>query len=659
MRISIESLIIKNFKGIKDFNLTLNSESIKVFGANATGKSTIGDALNWLLFGKNSMDQAKFEMQPLDENNEIIHHLDTSVEGLFKIDGKQVSLKRVLSEKWVKRQGVADRVFEGTVTNYFVNDVPSKKKEYECYIYNIVDSEIFKLLTNTNYFCALDWKKQREILMSIAENVSDAAVINNNKELEFLSKLLENDDIDNIRKRIKFQVKKHKEERQDIPGKIEELNLQLGGSQPIEALNFRKNNLEKGIADKEKELVDASPELYKKTLENELKEKEIAYENKVSDAKKKINEPREELGVEYRKLNSDLMKVEYDIKGLERLINGNTVEVARIEKSIELCNEKREYLVSRFNEVKEKEFSINEHDLNCPMCGQALPGESQVEKVANLEKTYNENKQKELEDIRQLGQSNNATKEGLEATLKEVKATITDCKAKVSNAIAEKDKLSGRYEEVKTALNLFDSKTVEITYPGMNDDIAAIKELKEKIENVSYAKADGIREEIKALNENLKIVNEDIAKLNAMEGIRTRIVELEAQELELSQKIAELERQDFKCEEFVRAKIDLLENEINSHFGLVKFKLFNQLVKGTIEETCQPMINGVPYSSLNTASKINCGLDIIKTLSNVYGVNAPIFIDNRESVSRIINMDSQLIHLIVSENDERLRVENV
>ncbi|MBO0558966.1 hypothetical protein EXQ37_03785 [Clostridium botulinum] len=154
----------------------------------------------------------------------------------------------------------------------------------------------------------------------------------------------------------------------------------------------------------------------------------------------------------------------------------------------------------------------------------------------------------------------------------------------------------------------------------------------------------------------------EIDKLLATEEInnknKNRIAELEDLEKELSSKIAKLEGQEILAEEFIRTKVELLEEKVNSKFKYVKFKMFKDQINGGLEECCEPLVGGVPFTSnLNTAAKINAGIDIINTLSRFYGVRAPIFIDNRESVNKLIETDSQIINLFVSE-DKELRIEN-
>jgi hypothetical protein len=140
--------------------------------------------------------------------------------------------------------------------------------------------------------------------------------------------------------------------------------------------------------------------------------------------------------------------------------------------------------------------------------------------------------------------------------------------------------------------------------------------------------------------------------------IEKRIEELKAQEKKLAAEYERLEGELYLTEEFIRQKVSLLEEKINSKFEMARFKLFNVLVNGAVEECCETTYQGVPFSSLNNGARINVGLDIIRTLARHYNFYPPIFIDNREAVTSLIDMgDQQVISLIVSEKDKELRVE--
>ena len=131
-----------------------------------------------------------------------------------------------------------------------------------------------------------------------------------------------------------------------------------------------------------------------------------------------------------------------------------------------------------------------------------------------------------------------------------------------------------------------------------------------------------------------------------------RIAELEAQEKDLAQQLADLEKTEFSIQEFIKARTDLSESRINDKLSMVRFKMFKQNISGSEEEACETLIDGVPFSDANNGAKINAGLDIINTLSAYYGVSAPIWIDNRESIRNLLDTESQIINLIVTADKE-------
>lgn len=107
-------------------------------------------------------------------------------------------------------------------------------------------------------------------------------------------------------------------------------------------------------------------------------------------------------------------------------------------------------------------------------------------------------------------------------------------------------------------------------------------------------------------------------------------------------------------ESFIRAKMNRISEIINEKFKVVSFRLFQNQINGGLQETCECTVNGVPYSTLNNGHRIIAGLDIIRSLSELYDVSAPIFIDNAESVNEfnLPDMDTQLILLSVTEDKE-------
>jgi DNA repair protein SbcC/Rad50 len=158
------------------------------------------------------------------------------------------------------------------------------------------------------------------------------------------------------------------------------------------------------------------------------------------------------------------------------------------------------------------------------------------------------------------------------------------------------------------------------------------------------------------LVQQIDTIKSQLRNEDQIKAVDNRIADLEKEETALAQQIANVEKTQFVIDKFNKLRIDTMEAKINEKFKFVSFRMFETQINGGEVECCDALIDGVPFSDANTASKINAGLDIINTLCEFYQVTAPIFIDNRESIIKVIDIESQLINLIVSENDSKLRV---
>lgn len=267
-----------------------------------------------------------------------------------------------------------------------------------------------------------------------------------------------------------------------------------------------------------------------------------------------------------------------------------------------------------------------------------------------LEGNFNENKVKNLKDISTKGQSLNVKIEKLKEDIKNIDIekfeniaiyqleNIKNLQNQIKNYVAE-DPFRNNKEYIDLKNEILDQEYKLKQPVEVNSQIEDLEERKSKVEG------------------ELEEVNELLSHKKSNEDLRKRINELMDEEQRLSQQIAELEGQEYLCEEYIKTKVELLEGGINDKFKYVTFKLFNKLGNGGISECCEALIQGVPFTNANTAGQYNAGLDIINTLSNHYEVNVPLFIDNKESINKLIETDSQIINLIVS-LDKNLKIES-
>ncbi|MBA4509165.1 AAA family ATPase [Clostridium sporogenes] len=644
-QIILNSLKLRNFKGIKDLSIDF-SNITNIFGENGTGKTTIADAFMWLLFDKDNHDRATFEIKTLDNNNVPIHGLEHQVTGVLSIDGKNITLSKIYKEKWTKRRGEAEKQLTGHETIYSIDEVPVKKKEYQETINNIIDENLFKLITNPLYFStSIKWQDRRKTLLDIIGNITDESVINSRENLKSLTELLNDKDIDTLKKSVQAKKRKLNEEIKSIPYRVDECNNSIK-EVDFEALEFRKRGIVSGIKSLEEQLLDSS-----KVNEEVLKEKDKLYslKSRLRDmeykAENEKNKPKKEL---QSKLNS----LKLDIDRLQSAINNLKINKQYSENDIEhykkICDEER----NNWFIQNKKIFEFDESNCICPTCKRAFDTEDIERKRQELEENFNSNKAKILKDIQNKGKSYKELLEKHEEKLNIIKSDI-DSKNK------ELGKLKAAEQGLKEEIDNFIAKDTLIDDGEYQELNIVISELENKLQQPTTAnnQVQELKERKSKLEFELEEANSQLTYKEQNEKLKNRIQELQEKEKKLAQQIAALEGQEYLCEEFIKTKVELLESSINSKFKYVSFKLFDTQVNGGLNETCEALINGVPFSNANTASQINAGLDIINALSEHYGVQAPIFIDNRESVNDLIETNSQVINLLVSK-DKVLRIEN-
>lgn len=646
MDIILKSLKLHNFKGIKDFEVEFGHVT-DIKGKNGLGKSTIFDAFNWLLFDKDSQGRKNFEIKTLDETGEPLHKLEHTVEGNLIIDGIQLSLAKTFKEKWTKKRGQATQEFSGHETTYSINGVPVKKKDYEEKIKEIMDEGLFKLVTNPMYFPNLNWKEQRTIVQEIIGTIDDERVINYNSKLAPL-KGAYTDSISEYNARTKASIKKINDEIKLIPARIDECNNNIVDIDFTE-LEARKKEVEKKINDIDERIEDSSKGNdvlleHKQNLFN-LKQE---YQEKLNHARAVASNGKGKLINKLQGKKDELREVNSVMKNYSYEIEKEEARKRSYETSLIGINEKLNKLRNKWKEVKSRDFEAD--NKICKYCGQELP----LHEVEQLEERFNLNKSKELEIIRTNADKAKKEKEELEEKIEKIKEINKETKEQSEEANKNKKALEEEIKEIQTEIDNFIVPT-DINFDGKVQLEREIELVEEDIKNFKTLDNTELKAEKQVLKAELAQINSKLAAKENNERLKERIKELDAEEVELAQKVAKLEGQLFLCEEFTRTQVELSEGMINKKFKNIKFKLFKELINGGLEETCEIVKDGVTYSNLNTAAQINAGIEIINVLSEHYGTKAVIFIDNAESVNKIADTDSQLVKLIVSE-DEKLTI---
>ena len=602
MQIKLKKLKIENFKGIKNLEIDFKEYVTNILADNGKGKTTIFDAYTWLLWDKDSLNRRDFSIKPYDKDGQEIHNLESMVEGTLEFDDEEITLKKIYKEIWTKKRGSTQAEFTGHTTDYYMNSVPVKKKEYTDRLATVIDEENFNLLSNPLYFNQiLDKNKRRSIVLGLIEEIGKEEVLKENKDLKKLP--LDKYTIDEIKAMAKDSAKKINKDIESIPARIDELEKSKVGEIDFDALEFRKNFVTPAIKEIDEKLADVS------TSSDEIKE----ITSKISELEQEKSKIKTNYEIENHKITSK---------------NKNILEEkAKDEKELQTISDTVAELVGYIDNFRVEWVKINsskyEGDFKCPTCGHDLE-EHQIDEIIAK---FNLDKSKKLENI--------------EKEVEKIKARIEDYKKRIEELRSKKYEL---LEEIKLD---------EAKIKTLDDEI---KNLKEKLSSLSTGDKTELIKKKEELTKELDELNKKLSLQGQNEKLDKRIKELEQHEKVLAKCYEEQQEIIFLCEEYIKTYVDLVSDKINAAFYNVKIKLFEQQINGGITETCEVTLDGVPYSDLNSAGKINAGLDVINAISEKLDIEVPIFIDNAESINELIKTEAQLVRLVVSQ-DKELRID--
>lgn len=647
MNICLKSLHLENFKGIKSKDISF-TEKMTIKGANATGKTSIVDAILWLLFDKNSEYSTKFGVRPVDENGATIHFIDIVVKAVFDIDGVEHELSKTQKENWVKTRGTEESVFKGNVNTFEIDGYPRLESEYKAFVSGLIDEEMFKILTSPTYFPSMDWKKQREIIMTLTfaneEKDYDLArrIGGFDELLDELSKAPSTDDI----------LAKYKKAKKELESKLKELPVRIDEVSKSK-VDYDLAELELAKRELESKLTNSVNTELLNQYKSELLDTEFALNNLVTKANADCANARREYESKYHEVRAEINKSMLNIDTLEceiRQINNRDV----ILKS-DIDKFGKQYFAKKDEVFPVDKWVFDENSTVCSMCGQKLPAytitklkSDFAERKANAEKTFNAEKESELKRLVEIGNTTKAEREKLASRKTEITAEVEKLHAEVEKLNIQLATLSGTLNSANLDENVEYKKLAETkaTLMAKIDEIGSL--------------ADKAKFEKSSISCELEIVKEKIAKAYNNNVIDERIEELKEEQRDVSQRIADCDKMLYLTESFIKAKLDAITNTINSKFDGVTFLLFANQINGGISECCTCCVNGVEYKDLNNGHRIVAGLNIIKTLSEHYEKIPFVFIDNAESVNdfNIPDINGQIIQLVVTE-DKNLTVESV
>lgn len=649
------TLHLFNFQGIKDLRLDFGGRNAAIYGDNATGKTTVFNAITWLLFDKASTGAKNFTPKTKGADGKDIHYLEHGVEACFALDdGQELTLRKVYKESYKKKHGSAHEEFDGHEIKYSIDGVPFKEKEYIAALTeNFGSIERVKMLIMPDYFSSeLPWDNRRRILLDMCGDISDRDVIGGTKELEGLLDFLampgasdKHYTVDEYKKIAAAKRTEINKELQTIPARIDEAQKAMPDISGIDLAKIDADIAEINAAIEEKELEKRQVLAGDATVDTLRKQ--------ISALQTQLAESRSAYAAEQAKVNegvyAEIAKLKGDQSNLRKALHNKKDALDSKQRQLSAMLTERKNLLDSYAKVSAGEWQGDEI---CPTCDRPLP---EID-VVKAKEAFNLAKSTKLEEINKEGQRT-CSKDGI-ALLEAEVAVITGDIASTEGSIADFDNLIAEQERKVRQVEPFENSEA---HKSITELIQHLRNNESQAGGQVSQQAALLTNEITALRNRIDELVASKSKLTLAEHQTKRIDELAASEKRLSSEYEALQHGVFLCEEFIKAKVSMLTDKINSKFETVRFRLFVEQINGGVKEDCEVMVSAdgrlVPYTFANNAAKINAGLEIINALAKHYETSIPVFVDNAESITRLQDVDTQLIRLIVSESDKILRLE--
>lgn len=631
MRATLKKVVLENFMCYTHAEFDFYAIT-KIMAKNGKGKSTIATAYLWCLFN------CDYELKdnPVvrrEVDGKSVDDMDTSVELTLDVDGKEITMKKVQKRTYSK-----DGSSYKDDNKYFINDVPKTLKDFNAYL--DIDMNVFKMCSNVNAFLNQKSAEMREYLFGLVGDVTDLDIASQKAELSELVPLLNKYKVEELSAMNKATKTKITKDLPILDGQIKEKerDIQLKQAIDVSDLELQKNSIKEQIEDCIAKQTDNDKLMaeYDKASSDILN---LKFE--LSDMSRKANESnvkaRRDVESQIANLNYAIKVSKQSISNAEKVVEFDKDEITEYQKALD---------GSRTEWKAEKERVFDESSLICPYCKQEYPEDKKEE----LRADFKAHKEAELNRIADKG---NTAKEELDVAKKalvEAEQKLTDRKQKLEKHLVDLADLEKQLAELPQEI---DVSTAE-EYKALEQKIAEKEEAMHKANDISTIKAE-LKAQETVLRQQLSECESQIAKSDTAAD-EQRLEELRQTKIDSEQNKTNAEKILDLLDELDKAKNEALTEVVNSHFGLVKWQLFEYAKNGNYKSCCIPTVDGksILTTMSNKGNRILGRVDICNSIQKISGISVPIILDDSESLDeenqkKVAEMvDSQLIMLIVN-----------
>lgn len=674
-RVTLKSLRVENFGNVygrvRDV-IFGNRTTIK--GRNESGKSTLGDAYSWTMTNKLMNGNAADGIRPHDENGVDFDGTDITVTAVLDIDGEEKRIQKTQTQMFTKKTGE----FKGNNNDYMINEIPKKEKDFKAFLETVASDEIFQLCTSSAAFLKLDTKKRRQKLFEMVPEFSDDDVIATNGEFLPIKNMFKDGTVEELIARANFQLNGRGRQDKGLNGQLDDMKPRIDeaskGICDVAEYELAINGLKEQIAelDKQEQALNDSIAAYDKASRGilDLKFEQSGIVRKANEGlvqqKRALNDEIADLQMKKREAENALRLAEMDLKHADMAIQRHEADLKKAQEDWP------KYSAQEFDDSKLEAIQAEVFDENllvCPTCGQDFPAErvehdkekfergkaARIKAEEEARDAFYKSKELRLTSITEAGdkaaadlkEARNAKAEA-EKKISEVKGLIADFIIKIT---AKQQELSKLPDSVDLSENV-EYQTIAAEIAKQEDALKQMNNGEEQRREISSKRNEAVSE----IARHQQLIKQS-------QDAQDRVAELQQEQKNLSQRIADTQKELDLLKAFQKAKCDMLTEKINSLFMFTKWQLFKPQVNGDYAEVCEPTFKGTAYGRrLNDGAKALIDLDICYTFQKMNDIRVPIWLDNAERMTEntlkmLDGIDTQVIFLRATEGD--LMVETI
>lgn len=661
-QIQFKKLRLLNFCGIRNAEYEFGDALTIVKGKNGIGKSTIANAILYTLFGKD-INGNSLDIKTFDKDHNIIKEIPHEVELTVRVlctgsDGAShqvIVLKRSLTDSW---KGEECR----NTFKYYVDGEISTAGDFKNVVDSICPEDVFRLCSSTRDFVCRPWQEQRNKLQTLAGNITTDDITQGDEKFDFVVEALRKQDIDKYVHHIKYKRKEMQEQLDAVPIRLEELNKSLPEAQDWEALSTEKAQLNEKLVELANKMQEVRTGGADKVRLDAIRKKIDFAEKRKRNMQQGALNLATELATKHQ---SDILTANAAVASAQRLVDDLKAEMKGLNDTKIHAGKQKEECEKHANEINQKTdeanastWEWNAEDGICPHCGQPLPSED-VERIKKeSEQNFNNRKANTLkkldEDFDKLQETYTNLKKILEDADKYMQDNMNNMTAAQKQLKeAEFKKLEVDADKPKTYEQILAEKE---EYQQVVKELADLQAELDKPSETSSEDSAKMLAELEKEREPIGIRYNEVLELlgtkESFDRITARIAEINEDKLTYQTQLDELDEKLDIASEYNQKTGRLLEDRVNEHFSFVKWSMFKTNLKGEREATCECYHNGVPYRRLNTAAKVNAGIDIAYAFAKCNEIEVPMLLDECESVNHPICRGGQQIRMVVTTDDE-------